>query len=163
MLSLPERDGAASVARLKNVSHVREIMWSTYTLAGLWAVFADLIIEAIEITYAGSIASAYLHGTVKPMQRRRPVAFRNCLVADIAHLIKAATTACRCFGTGTIIQLCQKELEEDYVSAVSWMTAGNVLAVGDSQGQVQLWDVASSKLMRSMDGHGDRSVVVSVF
>ena len=64
---------------------------------------------------------------------------------------------------GTIIQLCQKELEEDYVSAVSWMTAGNVLAVGDSQGQVQLWDVASSKLMRSMDGHGDRSVVVSVF
>ena len=38
------------------------------------------------------------------------------------------------------------------------MTAGNVLAVGDSQGQVQLWDVGSSKLMRSMDGHRDRLV-----
>ena len=59
---------------------------------------------------------------------------------------------------GSIIQLCQQEQEEDYVSAVSWMTAGNVLAVGDSQGQVQLWDVSSSKLMRSMDGHRDRSV-----
>ena len=57
---------------------------------------------------------------------------------------------------GSIVQLCQREVEEDYVSAVSWMTAGNVLAVGDSQGQVQLWDVATSKLMRSMDGHSDR-------
>ena len=63
---------------------------------------------------------------------------------------------------GTIIQLCQQELEEDYVSAVSWMTAGNVLAVGDSQGQVQLWDVGSSKLMRSMDGHRDRLVETGV-
>ena len=59
---------------------------------------------------------------------------------------------------GSILQLFQKEAEEDYVSAVSWMTTGNVLAVGDSRGQVQLWDVASSKLMRSMDGHTDRSV-----
>ena len=60
---------------------------------------------------------------------------------------------------GSILQLFQKEAEEDYVSAVSWMTTGNVLAVGDSRGQVQLWDVASSKLMRSMDGHTDRSVL----
>ena len=33
---------------------------------------------------------------------------------------------------------------------------GNVLGVGNSDGTVQLWDVASSKLIRSMAGHTDR-------
>ena len=42
------------------------------------------------------------------------------------------------------------------MSSVSWIKQGNVLAVGDSQGQVQLWDAATSKLMRSMNGHSDR-------
>ena len=53
-------------------------------------------------------------------------------------------------------QLCQRETEEEYVSSVSWIKQGNVLAVGDSLGQVQLWDAATSKLMRSMNGHSDR-------
>ena len=57
---------------------------------------------------------------------------------------------------GSIMQLCQRESEEEYVSSVAWIKQGNVLAVGDSQGQVQLWDAATSKLMRSMDGHADR-------
>jgi len=57
---------------------------------------------------------------------------------------------------GSIVQLCQKEVEEEYVSSVAWIKQGNVLGVGDSQGTVQLWDVASSKLIRSMGGHGDR-------
>lgn len=55
---------------------------------------------------------------------------------------------------GNIVQLCEQE--EDYVSCVSWISQGNVLAVGDSLGRVQLWDVASSKLIRSMTGHTDR-------
>jgi len=57
---------------------------------------------------------------------------------------------------GNILQLCQREAEEDYVSSVAWIKQGNVLGVGDSQGMVQLWDVASSKLIRSMGGHTDR-------
>jgi len=57
---------------------------------------------------------------------------------------------------GSIVQLCQRESEEEYVSSVAWIKQGNVLAVGDSQGQVQLWDASTSKLMRSMDGHSDR-------
>jgi cell division cycle protein 20 (cofactor of APC complex) len=57
---------------------------------------------------------------------------------------------------GSIVQLSQREGEEDYVSSVAWVHQGNVLAVGDSTGTVQLWDVATSKLVRSMAGHTDR-------
>ncbi len=31
-----------------------------------------------------------------------------------------------------------------------------MLAIGDSEGSVQLWDVASTKCMRTMTGHTDR-------
>lgn len=57
---------------------------------------------------------------------------------------------------GSIVQLCEKEDEQDYICSVSWIKQGNVLAVGDSSGTVQLWDAAQSKLMRSMDGHRER-------
>jgi len=57
---------------------------------------------------------------------------------------------------GSIVQLCQREGEEEYVTSVSWIAQGNVLGVGNSDGTVQLWDVASSKLIRSMGGHTDR-------
>jgi len=57
---------------------------------------------------------------------------------------------------GSIVQLCQVDSEDEYISSVSWIKQGNVLAVGHSSGQVQLWDAATSKLMRSMDGHTDR-------
>jgi cell division cycle protein 20 (cofactor of APC complex) len=33
---------------------------------------------------------------------------------------------------------------------------GNILGVGDSEGTIQLWDVASTKLVRTMTGHTDR-------
>jgi len=57
---------------------------------------------------------------------------------------------------GSILQLCQKEVEEEYVTSVSWIKQGNVLGVGDSEGVVQLWDVEQTKLIRSMGGHSDR-------
>jgi len=57
---------------------------------------------------------------------------------------------------GSIEELYCKESEEDYISCVSWVTEGNYLAVGDSNGTVDLWDVQSAKLMRSMTGHADR-------
>ncbi len=42
--------------------------------------------------------------------------------------------------------------------SVSWMkdAASNILAVGSSTGEVQLWDVAQSKQVRSMKGHTAR-------
>ena len=41
-------------------------------------------------------------------------------------------------------------------TALTLLKQGNVLGVGNSDGSVQLWDVASSKLIRSMGGHTDR-------
>ncbi|XP_037655364.1 cell division cycle protein 20 homolog B [Choloepus didactylus] len=41
----------------------------------------------------------------------------------------------------------------NYVSSVSWIKEGNCLAVGTSEGEVQLWDVATKKQLRNMLGH----------
>jgi len=65
-------------------------------------------------------------------------------------------------GDGNIVQLCSREGEDEYVSSVSWLPgeqaggAGGVLGVGSSTGNIQLWDVGQSKLVRSMAGHTDR-------
>lgn len=56
---------------------------------------------------------------------------------------------------GNILQLFQKE-ENQYISSVKWLKEGNVLGVGDSEGSVQLWDVANTKLIRTMTGHTGR-------
>ena len=32
-----------------------------------------------------------------------------------------------------------EEGSEDYISSVSWIKEGNILAVGDSQAEIQLW------------------------
>ena len=57
---------------------------------------------------------------------------------------------------GSIEELFSKQSEEDYISSVAWVTEGNYLAVGDSCASIDLWDVHSSKLMRSMRGHTER-------
>lgn len=57
---------------------------------------------------------------------------------------------------GSIEELYCKQTEEDYISCVAWAAEGNYLAVGDSCASIELWDVQSSKLMRSMRGHEDR-------
>ncbi|XP_056398311.1 cell division cycle protein 20 homolog B isoform X2 [Hyla sarda] len=40
-----------------------------------------------------------------------------------------------------------------YVSSVSWINAGSCLAVGTSNGEVQLWDIETQKRLRNMLGH----------
>ena len=45
----------------------------------------------------------------------------------------------------------------------AFLKQGNVLGVGNSDGTVQLWDVASSKLIRSMAGHTDRVRHINLF
>ncbi|XP_075711042.1 cell division cycle protein 20 homolog B [Rhinoderma darwinii] len=40
-----------------------------------------------------------------------------------------------------------------YVSSVSWISAGSSLAVGTSNGEVQLWDIETQKRLRNMLGH----------
>ncbi|EHB17285.1 Cell division cycle protein 20-like protein B [Heterocephalus glaber] len=41
----------------------------------------------------------------------------------------------------------------NYVSSVSWIKKGTCLAVGTSEGEVQLWDVVTEKRLRNMQGH----------
>ena len=57
---------------------------------------------------------------------------------------------------GSIQELYSKSSDTDYISCVSWVTEGNYLAIGDSEASVDLWDVSSSKMMRSMKSHADR-------
>ncbi|XP_069820849.1 cell division cycle protein 20 homolog B [Dendropsophus ebraccatus] len=40
-----------------------------------------------------------------------------------------------------------------YVSSVSWISAGSCLAVGTSNGEVQIWDTETQKRLRNMHGH----------
>ncbi|XP_074851670.1 cell division cycle protein 20 homolog B [Carettochelys insculpta] len=40
-----------------------------------------------------------------------------------------------------------------YISSVAWMKEGTCLAVGTSDGEVQLWDIETKKRLRNMFGH----------
>ena len=59
-------------------------------------------------------------------------------------------------GDGSLTELFSKQSDDEYVSCVRWVTEGNILAVGDSESKVELWDVPNSKRMRIMGGHVDR-------
>lgn len=59
-------------------------------------------------------------------------------------------------GTGQITQLTEMEGQEAYISSVSWVKEGNYLAVGTSEGAVELWDVIREKKLRTMTGHSGR-------
>ena len=58
--------------------------------------------------------------------------------------------------TGSIDELMSCE-ENNYISSVSWIeNDSNILAIGTSDADVQLWDVGASKQVRSMGGHEER-------
>lgn len=57
---------------------------------------------------------------------------------------------------GDIIFLMKMEQEDDYICSLSWTKEGNYLAVGTSDGKVQLWDVELQKRLRSMGSHTSR-------
>ena len=40
--------------------------------------------------------------------------------------------------TGDIVQLCQTETPDCYISSVAWIKEGNYIALGDSNGVVQV-------------------------
>ncbi|BFZ00195.1 hypothetical protein BsWGS_03234 [Bradybaena similaris] len=56
----------------------------------------------------------------------------------------------------TIMQLMELSSASEYVSSVSWVQEGAAVAVGLSNGVVQLWDTDHQKLIRSMTGHAAR-------
>ncbi|KAB7494714.1 Cell division cycle protein 20-like protein [Armadillidium nasatum] len=63
-------------------------------------------------------------------------------------------------GDGTITPLTQYE-DPEYICSLSWIKEGNVLAIGRSNKNTELWDVAQQKLIRTMAGHTDRITSLS--
>ncbi|XP_068143642.1 cell division cycle protein 20 homolog [Drosophila tropicalis] len=57
--------------------------------------------------------------------------------------------------SGNIEQLTEFE-EGDYAGSLSWIQEGQVLAIGNSTGAVELWDCSKAKRLRVMDGHSAR-------
>lgn len=57
---------------------------------------------------------------------------------------------------GEIQQLVQQTELDFYISSVSWIAEGTHLAIGTSQGAVELWDLSVQKRMRKMTGHSAR-------
>ncbi|XP_060173130.1 B-type cell cycle switch protein ccs52A-like [Lycium barbarum] len=51
-----------------------------------------------------------------------------------------------------VVQLCDLGIDGD-VSSVGWAQRGTHLAIGTSNGKVQLWDASQSKRIRTMEGH----------
>ncbi|XP_030383494.1 cell division cycle protein 20 homolog [Scaptodrosophila lebanonensis] len=58
-------------------------------------------------------------------------------------------------GSGNIEQLTEYE-EGDYACSLSWIQDGQILAIGNSTGAVELWDCSKVKRLRVMDGHSAR-------
>jgi cell division cycle protein 20 (cofactor of APC complex) len=48
------------------------------------------------------------------------------------------------------------ENSRDYISSVSWIQKGNILAVGNSKNTIELWDVNKKVCLRQMKSHKNR-------
>ncbi|KAI9501635.1 WD repeat-containing protein slp1 [Coemansia spiralis] len=62
--------------------------------------------------------------------------------------------------TGDVNSLCQLE-GEAYIASVKWTADGSYLAIGTSEGDVQIWDAESQSKIRTMSGHQARVGVLS--
>ncbi|CAL1544260.1 unnamed protein product [Lymnaea stagnalis] len=58
--------------------------------------------------------------------------------------------------TSQVTRLCDLSTDNDTVTSVSWSERGNQVAVGTNKGYVQIWDVAVSKKVHTLMGHGAR-------
>jgi len=58
--------------------------------------------------------------------------------------------------TSEVNRLCDLAESDDSVTSVCWNQKGSLVAVGTQTGQVQLWDVTTSKKIRTLPGHTAR-------
>ncbi|KAL5017205.1 hypothetical protein ScPMuIL_006794 [Solemya velum] len=58
--------------------------------------------------------------------------------------------------TSQVTRLCDLSGDDDTVTSVSWSERGQLVAVGTHKGYVQIWDVAASKKINSLEGHSAR-------
>ena len=55
----------------------------------------------------------------------------------------------------------EAEYEDDYICGLKWTSDGNALAVGLSNGDVELWDPVKTKKIRTLSGHSTRVASLS--
>ncbi|KAL4219956.1 ubiquitin-protein transferase activating protein [Mactra antiquata] len=72
-----------------------------------------------------------------------------CVVLDKSVYIWDASS-------GAVTQLMSLEEEGQYLSSVKAIDQGNILSIGNSLGQVELWDISTQKRVRTMTGHDER-------
>ena len=78
----------------------------------------------------------------------------NCVAVALGPTVYVWNAA-----SGSITELLTLEEAEDYVCSVAWLpgeTGAGHLAVGTAAGSTELWDVASTRALRRMDGHAAR-------
>ncbi|XP_037958360.1 cell division cycle protein 20 homolog [Teleopsis dalmanni] len=63
-------------------------------------------------------------------------------------------------GTGNIEQLVEYE-GGDHACSLSWIQEGQILAIGNTTGVVELWDCTKGKRLRIMEGHSARVGVLA--
>lgn len=68
-------------------------------------------------------------------------------LGNIAYLWRA--------NNGEVSKLCQLG-DDDMVTSVHWSGSSSHLAVGTSNGEMQIWDAVKSKKIRTFEGHEDR-------
>ncbi|XP_072606033.1 cell division cycle protein 20 homolog B isoform X3 [Vulpes vulpes] len=73
--------------------------------------------------------------------------FRNLVAVALGSSVFIWT------GENNVIENIDLSLNCNYISSVSWIKDGNCLAVGTSEGEVQLWDMVTKKRLRNMLGH----------
>ncbi|XP_022316457.1 fizzy-related protein homolog [Crassostrea virginica] len=58
--------------------------------------------------------------------------------------------------TSQVTRLCDLSSDNDTVTSVSWSERGHLVAVGTHKGYVQIWDVAATKKLNTLEGHSAR-------
>ena len=58
--------------------------------------------------------------------------------------------------TSCVTQLCDLSSSDDVVTSVAWSEGGKYLAIGSTRGEIQLWDTAAQKCIRTIQGHSAR-------
>ncbi len=63
--------------------------------------------------------------------------------------------------TGKVSKLCDMAEQQDSIASLSWTGKGQHVAVGTKNGEVQIWDAAKCKRLRTMGGHEGRASSLS--
>nr|XP_009942076.1 PREDICTED: cell division cycle protein 20 homolog B [Opisthocomus hoazin] len=82
--------------------------------------------------------------------------YLNILDWSLENLIAIAVgPAAHIWNGGTLQAIENIDLNSSskYVSSLAWIKEGTCLAIGTSDGEVQLWDIETKKMLRNMFGH----------